>query len=399
MEIIMIILNVLQIIVLAYLGASALYIFILSLAGNVKRKIPENPDDKKRRFAILIPGYKEDAVIVHVAEDAVKQNYPGGSFDVVVIADSFEAETIARLRKLPIKVIEVSFDKSTKAKALNKAMSVLPENYYDVALVLDADNLMDKELLEKMNHAFARGFKVVQGHRCAKNTNNTMALLDAISEEINNHLFRQGHRVLGLSSGLIGSGMAFEYDFFKNLMAGVKAIGGFDKEIELKLTRAGVKMEYLPDADILDEKVSETKNFSNQRRRWLAAQAVYFKRSIGPAIGALITKGNLDFFFKSFQQMQPPRVLLLGLSWILGLVSLIFIRDAFTVYWVTLLAMVSLSMFLSIPGKYWNKQLFRAIIGIPRIFILMMISLLKIKGANKTFIHTTHSHHVDTKKK
>ena len=96
--------------------------------------------------------------------------------------------------------------------------------------------------------------------------------------------------------------------------------------------------------------------------------------------------------------MQPPRVLLLGLSWILGLISLIFIRDAYTIYWVILLIMVSLSLLLSIPGKYWNKQLFRAFIGIPKIFFLMVSSLLKIRGANKTFIHTTHSHTVDSKK-
>ncbi len=96
--------------------------------------------------------------------------------------------------------------------------------------------------------------------------------------------------------------------------------------------------------------------------------------------------------------MQPPRVLLLGMSWILGLISIIFIRDAYTVYWATLLIMVSFSMFLSIPGKFWNKQLLKAIIGIPKIFILMVGSLLKIKGANKTFIHTTHSHTTDSKK-
>jgi hypothetical protein len=49
----------------------------------------------------------------------------------------------------------------------------------------------------------------VQGHRTAKNTNNSWAILDAISEEINNNIFRKGHRVLGLSSAIIGSGMAF----------------------------------------------------------------------------------------------------------------------------------------------------------------------------------------------
>lgn len=398
MEILLLIFSIIQIILLVYLGASALYTFVLAVAGNFNRRIPAVEVDMMRRFAVMIPGYKEDAVILHVAEDATKQDYPTEMYDVIIIADSFQETTLEALRKLPIKVVEVSFDKSTKAKALNKTMSVLPDGYYDVALVLDADNLMDRKLLTEMNKAFARGYKVVQGHRTAKNTNNTMALLDAISEEINNHLFRKGHRVLGLSTGLIGSGMAFEYDFFKDLMSGIKAIGGFDKEIELKLTRDGVKMEYLEDAYILDEKVSETKNFSNQRRRWLAAQAIYFSRSILPAIKYLFTRGNLDFFFKSFQQAQPPRILLLGISWILGILSVVFVRDQFTLYWLILLVMVSFSMLISVPGKYWNMKLVKAIFGLPKIFILMVGSLLKIRGANKSFIHTTHSHPAETSK-
>ncbi|MCF8365225.1 MAG: glycosyltransferase family 2 protein [Bacteroidales bacterium] len=391
METLILIFNILQALLLLYLGSSAVYLFILSIAGQFSIRRPKIVNEKKRRFAVLIPGYKEDAVIVHVAEDAIRQNYPQDLFDVVIIADTYQPATIEAIKKLPVKLIEVSFDKSTKAKALNKAMAQLPGNYYDIALVLDADNLMEADLLSKINDAFSRGYKVVQGHRAAKNTHNTMALLDAISEEINNHLFRKGHRVLGLSSGLIGSGMAFDYNFFKDLMLGIKAIGGFDKEIELKMTKDGVKMEYLEDAYILDEKVSDTKNFSNQRRRWLAAQAVYFTRTIGPATIALITKGNINFFLKSFQQMQPPRVLLLGISWILGLISIILIRDTFTPYWLSLLLCVSISLLISVPRKFWNKQLLAAIAGLPKIFILMALSLMKIKGANKTFIHTEHS--------
>lgn len=390
MEIILLISKVIQIILLIYLGLSSFYIFILAIAGHFKIRLRAKVDEKQRRFAVLIPGYKEDAVIVDVAEDATHQNYPAGDYDVVIIADSFKPETIERLKTLPIKVIEVSFDKSTKSKALNKAMAQLPENYYDVALILDADNLMEENLLQKFNDAFSRSFIVVQGHRVAKNVNNTLAILDAISEEINNHLFRKGHRVLGLSSALIGSGMAFEYDFFKNLMKGVKAIGGFDKDIELRLTRDRVKIEYLEKALIYDEKVSETKTFSNQRRRWLSAQFVYFTQSFLPSLRDLFLKGNLDYFLKSFQQVQPPRILLIGISWIFAIVSALLLRDYFTPYWIAIFFMVNFAMMISIPRKFWNKQLLVAIAGIPRGFFLMFLTLLKIKGANKTFIHTEH---------
>ncbi len=390
MEIFLLISYIIQLILLFYLGLSAAYIFVLAIAGHFKIHQRKKMNDKQRRFAVLIPGYKEDAVIVDVAEDATHQNYPHEMYDVVIIADSFQAETIAKLKSLPVKVIEVSFDKSTKSKALNKTMAQLPENYYDVALILDADNLMETDLLNKFNDAFSCGFVVIQGHRVAKNANNTLAILDAISEEVNNHLFRKGHRVLGLSSALIGSGMAFEYNFFKNLMKGVKAIGGFDKDIELRLTRDKVKIEYLERALIYDEKVSETKTFSNQRRRWLSAQAVYFTQSFLPSLRDLFLKGNMDYFLKSFQQIQPPRILLIGISWIFAIISVLLLSDYFTPYWLAIFFMVNFGIIISIPKKFWNRKLLHAIAGIPRGFLLMFFTLLKIKGANKTFIHTAH---------
>jgi cellulose synthase/poly-beta-1,6-N-acetylglucosamine synthase-like glycosyltransferase len=390
MEILLLVSSVIQIFLILYLGLSAFYIVILSIAGLFKIKRKKIVGGRRRRFAVMIPGYKEDAVIVDVAMDATKQHYPAELFDVVIIADSFQPETIEKLKKLPIKLIEVSFDKSTKSKALNKAMEQLPANYYDVAMILDADNLMEPDLLQKTNQSFDEGFRVAQGHRVAKNLNTSLALLDAISEEINNHLFRKGHRVLGLSSALIGSGMAFDYEFFKNQMKEVKAIGGFDKDLELRLTKNGDKIDYLDNALIYDEKVSETKSFSNQRRRWLSAQFVYFTQSFIPATKDLIAKGNLDYFLKSFQMIQPPRIILLGVSWMLAIISLFLLYDRFTPIWVAIFILVNFSMLISIPGKFWNKQFLIALMALPKGFWLMFQTLFKLKGANKTFIHTAH---------
>ena len=247
---------IMQIAVMVLLALATLYLFVFAFAGIFYRQ-PVLPVAKViRKIAVLIPGYKEDEVIVEVATDALKQEYPTDMYDVVVIADSFRTETLETLRILPIKVIVVNFDKSTKSKALNKAMEHLP-NEYDIAVVLDADNLMAPDFLTKINAAFDAGFIAIQGHRTAKNMNTSLAVLDAISEEINNHIFRKGHRVLGLSSAIIGSGMAFDYQFFKNMMLNIKAIGGFDKEIELKMLKDGHTIGYLDDALVYDEKVQK----------------------------------------------------------------------------------------------------------------------------------------------
>lgn len=386
---------VIQIVVYSTLLLSTLYIFVFAFAGLFYRQSPYPKQVTLRKIAVLIPGYKEDDVIISVAKDALVQDYPAEMYDVVIIADSFQPETIALLKKLPIIVIEVKFDKSTKSKALNKAMEQLTADY-DIVVVLDADNVMSTDFLVKINASFEGDFMAVQGHRAAKNMNTPLAILDAISEEINNHIFRKGHRVLGLSSAIIGSGMAFRYSFFKNMMASVTAVGGFDKEIELNMLKNNHKIAYLDDALVYDEKVQKAEVFSNQRRRWLSAQLHYFLQDIGSSIKALFAKGNIDYFDKAIQFVQPPRILLLGavimsavffmlLNYITGIAIL------FSILWILVVGLCVLAFLFSVPRQFYTAGTLKAMASLPKGMLLMLGSLLKIKGANKQFIHTKHT--------
>jgi len=384
-----------QITVFALLALPTLYIFIFAFAGLFYRqgKSPLNPTLKK--IAVLIPGYKEDEVIIGVAKDAIRQEYPKEHVDIIIIADSFQPQTLESLKAPPVRVIEVQFEKSTKSKALNAAFAKLPDDY-DLAVVLDADNLMAPGFLGKINAAFESDRKAVQGHRTAKNLDSSLAVLDAISEEINNHIFRKGHRVLGLSSAIIGSGMAFRYDYFKKMMAAVTAVGGFDKEIELKMLKEGHRIDYLDDALVYDEKVQKAAAFSNQRRRWLAAQLIYFRKDFGKSLSALFLHGNIDYFDKILQFIQPPRILLLGAVLFFG--ALFSVLDILmpvfrlTVYlWVFLVAACFITFLFSVPSKYYRWQTLSALGTIPKGMLLMFGSLLKVRGANNQFLHTRHN--------
>jgi cellulose synthase/poly-beta-1,6-N-acetylglucosamine synthase-like glycosyltransferase len=390
-----IIINIIQIGLLVYLGFATLYIFVYAAAGLFYTQPEYSESAPKQKIAVMIPGYKEDEVIVEVAKDALLQDYPQELFDVIVIADSFEPETISKLKGLKIKLIEVSFEKSTKSKALNKAMEQLPDDY-GIAVILDADNIMARDFLTKINATIDSGFYIVQGHRTAKNINTSMAVLDAVSEEINNHIFRKGHRALGLSSAIIGSGMAFRYGFFKELMSKVKAIGGFDKEIELKVMKDGYKIAYLNDALVYDEKVQNAEVFHNQRRRWLSAQIKYSGEGLFSSIKELLMKGNIDFFDKTLQTLQPPRILLLGAVIILTavFVTLNIVLQTnilFIYFWLVLFLMCILVFIFSIPGSFYNARTMKALASLPGGMFLMFRSLVTTRGANKQFIHTKHT--------
>jgi cellulose synthase/poly-beta-1,6-N-acetylglucosamine synthase-like glycosyltransferase len=189
--------------------------------------------------------------------------------------------------------------------------------------------------------------------------------------------------------------MAFEYDFFKDLMSTVKAIGGFDKEIELKLLKEGHTIEYLEDAYVYDEKVQRAEVFTNQRRRWLSAQYLYFRTDIFPSFKAMITKGNIEYFNKVFQFAQPPRILLLGLVMLLTIFySLLnYILEISLIYsyiWIGIFVICIFSFVFSVPRKMYTWKTLLALTSLLKGMGLMFGSLVRIKGANKHFIHTKH---------
>jgi cellulose synthase/poly-beta-1,6-N-acetylglucosamine synthase-like glycosyltransferase len=395
MQIVEFILKAIEYSLYGYFTMASLYVLVFALAGHFYKKQKDVSSKLENKIAVLIPSYKEDSVIISVAQSALEQNYQSNMFDVVVIADSLKPKTIIALKALPIVLIEVSFEKSTKAKALNTAMVQLKSDY-DYAIVLDADNIMEPDFLTKMNNAFLNGYQIVQGHRKAKNLNTSFAVLDAASEEINNHIFRKGHKALGLSSGLIGSGMGFEFQLFKSMMKTVNAIGGFDKELEFKFAEQGIAIEYLQDAIVLDEKIQKSSDFSNQRRRWLATQFIYLNKYYKKGFQQLIFKGNINFFDKVLQMIIPPRILLLGIT-SLSAFSYSLLYFYFNIQlntsinlWLINLLMVIIAFILALPKSFYNTATLKAMLSLPSAFIRMVLLLFKLKGANKQFIHTSH---------
>lgn len=383
--------------IFVYTALSAFYVLVFSIAGHFRvRKSEHQPSACIRKIGVFIPAFKEDKVIVEVAQEALRQNYPKDRYEVIVAAEWFQPDTLDQLRKLPVRLIELNNQNPTKTLTLKTALNQVPERY-DIVLILDADNVMKPDFLMKINQAFDVGYRVVQGHRTAKNTNTALARLDAISEEINNHIFRKGHRILGLSAALIGSGMAFDYDLFIDLLPWMEAVGGFDKELEFAVLKHRIKIEYVDDAIVLDEKVARSGSFVKQRRRWLAAQYYYLRRNMKFAIPAIL-RGNFDFFDKFIQMLLPSRVLMLGITFLLFMYNFYFeyIDPANAVFgvgaleWAIVFGGTLLAMVIAVPSVFWDRKTLRAVLAVPRAFVLMLLALLRIKGANKKFLHTEH---------
>jgi cellulose synthase/poly-beta-1,6-N-acetylglucosamine synthase-like glycosyltransferase len=392
MEIIKFIASIITSILFVYLGVYSLYLFIFSLAGKLIKVPPPPASTRLAKFIIYICSYKEDEIILNSAASAITIDYPKDLFHICVIADSLQPATVEKLKKMPIQVLEVVFESSTKSKALHKAIENTSGNF-DAAVVFDIDNVAAPDFLYQINNYLQAGNRVVQGHRVAKNTNTPIAILDAISEEINNHLFRKSQRVFNLSAAIIGSGMALEFNLFKEIMLQIDAVGGFDKEMGLLLTRNKIGVAYAENALIYDEKVSNPEVFKKQRRRWLSAQFNLMRKYGSSGFTALFKEGNFDYFNEIYQTAILPRILMLGLMPLMLLISVITpgIGPGWHL-WLTATACCYLGILIAVPAAFFNEKLLGAVLKIPMIFFTMVLLLFKLKGANKKFIHTPHIH-------
>ena len=266
------------------------------------------------KFLILYPAYKEDRVIINALEHFLLQDYPTDLYAVVVISDHMQPETNEVLRKMPITLLTPTFERSSKAKAMQYAIKEVKGDF-DNVVILDADNVVRSDFLSQLN-VLSTIYDAIQCHRCAKNANNDVAVLDGASEEINNTIFRKAHNRLGLSSALIGSGMCFSYELFKKNVFQLSTAGE-DREMEALLLHQEVYIKYASEIHVFDEKVSSQDNFERQRMRWMTAQVQSLLSNL-PKIPDAIVHGKINFIDKTIQQALIPRsiliVLLAGIS-------------------------------------------------------------------------------------
>ena len=337
------------------------------------------------KFLILYPAYKEDRVIVNAVEQFLLQDYPTNHYTVVVISDHMQPETNEILRKMPITLLTPTFEKSSKAKAMQYAINEVKGDF-DNVVILDADNVVRPDFLSQLN-VLCTVYDAIQCHRCAKNANNDVAVLDGASEEINNTIFRKAHNRLGLSSALIGSGMCFNYDLFKKNVFQLSTAGE-DREMEALLLHQEVYIKYASEIHVFDEKVSNQDNFQRQRMRWMTAQVQSLLSNL-PKIPGAIIHGKINFIDKTIQQALIPRSILIVLIAGISILMTIVVPDWCEKWWI-LFALLAIALFIALPSQLRFSS-FAKIFAIPGLVWRMLKNILHMDHKNTDFIHTEHN--------
>ena len=337
-------------------------------------------------FLVLFPAYHEDRVIIDSVKRCLEQTYPKELYDIGVISDHMEETTNDQLRELPIILYTPHFEKSSKAKAMQYAISSTLKEY-DKVVILDADNIVAPDFLEQLNIVCQQDHHAIQCHRCAKNKNNDIAALDGVSEEINNTIFRKAHNTIGLSSALIGSGMCFDFKWFSDNVHYLSTAGE-DRELEALLLKQNIFIKYAEHIHVFDEKVSNSDNFQRQRLRWMTAQ-IQSLLSMLPYIPQAIQTCNINYIDKTFQQVIIPRSISIVAIFTVAIFILI-IHPTWSLKWWTIFVILIISLIIATPSKLRTISIFSKPVLLCNLTFKMICNIIHIEKDNKDFLHTNH---------
>lgn len=362
------------------------YDLFFVIASFFKKKYPSAQNKKTQSFAVVFAAYKEDRVIVESVENILRQDYPIDKYEVIVVSDHMREETNQVLAKFPINLMIPDFEQSMKHKSITYALDRLED--FDRIIILDADNLVEKDFLRKINDNTQSGI-VLQAHRTRKNANTPVAIWDGISEEINNTIYRKGRVNVGISSALIGSGMIFDFEWLKQNM---KKCGTFaeDKELEVFLAAENIFVDYADNVLVYDEKTSKQDVLIKQRSRWFHAQILAFSIINHHFCRHSLNRNYID---KMIQWIPFPRVLkLLTILLIVLIESLVAL--SFALKWYILLLISILTYFLAIPKEMYTRDFGLSTLKFPFLIIVLIksyvMSLSRIKNKDISFQSTPH---------
>ena len=340
---------------------------------------------KEADYGIIVTAYEQTTLLPAVVDSILKLNYE--RYHVYVVAD-----------KCDVSGLHFNSDKVTVLRPEQTIASNTGSHFYAInrfhqpherLTIIDSDNLVDPEYLNRLNDYFDQGFEAVQGVREAKNLNTVYACLDAARDKY--YHYYDGKMLFGAGSSatLAGSGMAFTTELYKECLGHMDIKGaGFNKVLQYELVRRGKRIAFAPDAIVFDEKTSASDQLVKQRARWINTWFKYFGYGFRLA-GAGLVQGNWNKMLFGIVLLRPPLFIFLIASLAFWFINL-FISPVAALAWFCGLSLFVTGFIISLASSATDPRIYRSLKGIPRFVFLQLVSLTKAGKANKISVATRH---------
>ena len=284
-----------------------------------KKKLSEAP---LHRIAVLIAARNEEAVIGNLIDSIHAQSYPQRFVKVFVVADNCFDATAQTARRHGAEVYERRSDthrgKGYALDFLLREMESHAHNNFDAYIVLDADNVLDRDFILHMNETFSEGKDIITCYRNSKNYgDNWISAGYAL-------WFLRESRYLNAARASVGTSCAVSGTGFLFSRAVLDAQGGGwpfhllteDIEFTIENVTKGRRIGYCADAVLYDEQPVRFSQSWKQRLRWARGYLQVFQK-YGAKLFAGILRGSFSCYDMTMNIM--PAAVFTGASIVVNL--------------------------------------------------------------------------------
>lgn len=319
----------------AVLALMSLQYVVFMLVGIFKKKTYPKTEEKLR-YGIIIGARNEEAVIGRLIDSIHDNDYPKDKVQIFVIAHNCTDATARIAREKGATVYEYNNpNEKTVGYAYKYLVSKINEDWgwqnYDGFFIINADNVLTRNYISKMNDAFvATGKKhVLTSYRNSQNFGrNYMSCLYGIFFLSACRFESRGRTVCGCSTRVSGTGYLFNSEIVKDGWNYVTLTE--DWEFTADQIAEGKKVFYCDDAEFFDEQPTTVKIMWRQRLRWSRGHLIVFFTRFKKLMKSLFRskkKGGVENKFSIYDASMSVLPLSV-VSVVLMLLQLVFVAIA-----------------------------------------------------------------------
>ncbi len=259
-------------IVAALLTVCFAYQVVFFIIGALRGEVAPPKAAKLHRYAFFIAAHNEEAVIANLVKSIKDQDYPSELIDVFVVADACTDKTADLAREAGAIVYERN-DLARKGKSwvMDYGFARILDEYpgrYEGYFIFDADNVIARDYVMKMNDAFDQGYMVVTSYRNSKNFGSSWISSANATWYLREARFLNNARsICRTSCAVSGSGYLISASVIEGMHGWQFHTLTEDIQFTTFCAIHGIRIGYAP-AEFFDEQPVTFKASWKQRMRW-----------------------------------------------------------------------------------------------------------------------------------
>lgn len=266
------------------------------------------PEAKRQhRYAVVIAARNEESMIGNLLESIRRQDYPSELVTAFVVADNCTDKT-ASVARAHGAICYERFDDAhrTKGYALQYLFENIRRDYgiesFDGYFIFDADNLLKRDYISRMNEAFDSGERIITSYRNTKNIDDNW-----IAHSYAMHwmrTIRTEHRarsVLGLATRIQGTGLLVASSMLKDGWNYVTLTE--DRELCAEAVVRGCPVSFCNAAEFYDEQPTSLRIAFRQRIRWSKGHLQVVRKVAGRLFLHIFRAGDVAESFMSYDML------------------------------------------------------------------------------------------------